>query len=200
MEKNEDYIRSIDGAERRHISHKVEFRADDEGSTIEGVAAVVNKRTNLGWFEEEIMPGAFDNVLKDDVRALFNHDPNFPLARSVNGEGTLKLSVAENGDLRYSYKTPDRTYARDLEDAIKSGDVSQSSFAFSIEDETWVERSGKPDLRQITELRQLYDVSPVTYPAYQDTTVAKRSFDNIKPVGLSTSTKRKRLELKLKER
>jgi HK97 family phage prohead protease len=200
MEKNEDYIRSIDGAERRHISHKVEIRAEDDETTIEGVAAVVNKRTNLGWFEEEIMPGAFDNVLQDDVRALFNHDPNFPLARSVNGEGTLNLSVAENGDLRYSYKTPNRTFARDLEDAIKSGDVSQSSFAFSIEDETWIERSGKPDLRQITQLKRLYDVSPVTYPAYADTSVAKRSFDSIKPEGLSTSTKRKRLELKLKER
>lgn len=202
MDSKKDYIESIEGAERRHITHKVEYRADDEGSTIEGVAAVVNKRTDLGYFEEEIMPGAFDNVMNDDVRALFNHDPNFPLARSVDGQGTLKLSIDDNGDLRYSYKTPNRTYAKDLDDAIRSGDVSQSSFAFSIEEETWIERDGKPELRQINKVKRLYDVSPVTYPAYQDTSVAKRSFDNVKPKekGVSTSTKRKRLELKLKTR
>lgn len=202
MKENKDYIGDIEGAERRYVSHDVEYRADESGSTIEGVAAVVNKRTDLGWFEEEIMTGAFDNVLKDDVRALFNHDPNFVLARSNKGKGTLKLSIAENGDLRYSYKTPDRTFARDLEDAIKSGDVSQSSFAFSIKEQTWIERSGEPDLRQITEVKQLFDVSPVTYPAYQDTSVAKRSFDSIKPKeeGLSTDTRKRRLELKLKTR
>lgn len=202
MDSKKDYIQSIEGAERRHITHKVEYRADDEGSTIEGVAAVVNKRTDLGWFEEEIMPGAFDSVLKDDVRALFNHDPNFPLARSVDGQGTLKLSIDDNGDLRYSYKTPNRSYAKDLDDAIRSGDVSQSSFAFSIKREEWIQRDNDKELRQILEIEKLYDVSPVTYPAYQDTSVAKRSFDNVKPIekGASTSTKRKRLELKLKSR
>jgi HK97 family phage prohead protease len=167
------------------------------------VAAVVNKRTNLGWFEEEIMPGAFDSVLKDDVRALFNHDPNFPLARSVDGQGTLKLSIDDNGDLRYSYKTPNRTYAKDLDDAIRSGDVSQSSFAFSIKREEWIQRDGKPELRQILEIEKLYDVSPVTYPAYQDTSVAKRSFEGIKPthktdVDKYLSLKSKELKLKLK--
>lgn len=202
MDSKKDYIESIEGAERRHITHKVECRADDEGSTIEGVAAVVNKRTDLGWFEEEIMPGAFDSVLKDDVRALFNHDPNFPLARSVDGQGTLKLSIDGNGDLRYSYKTPNRSYAKDLDDAIRSGDVSQSSFAFSIEEETWIERDGKPELRQINKVKRLYDVSPVTYPAYQDTSVAKRSFESVKPKekGFSTDTRKRRLELKLKTR
>lgn len=201
MDSKKDYIESIEGAERRHVTHKVEFRADDNGSTIEGVASSVNKRYNLGWFEEEVMPGAFDDVLKDDVRALFNHDPNLPLARSVDGEGTLKLSIDSEGGLKYSYKTPNRTYAKDLEDAIRSGDVSQSSFAFTIESETWIERKGDIPLRQINKIDKLFDVSPVTYPANPNTSAAKRSFENIKPKDkVLTSTKRRRLELKLKSR
>jgi phage head maturation protease len=85
----------------------------------------------------------------------------------------------------YSYKTPDRTYAKDLQDAIRTGDVTGSSFGFSIEDEEWVWANkrtdgGKKDLRIIKKLKRLYDVSPVTYPAYQDTSVAKRSMTEAK--------------------
>lgn len=184
MEKK-DYISEIEGGERRMILSPVEFRKDDEGGHIEGVAAVVNKRTDLGWFEEEIAPGAFDDVMKDDVRALFNHDPDQILARTKSG--TLKLSLNKRGDLVYSYTTPDRTYARDLENAISAGDVDQSSFAFSIKEESWVwadkrTDGGKKDLRIIKKMSRLYDVSPVTYPAYQDTSVAKRSMTSAKEV------------------
>lgn len=176
-----DYINTIQDAERRFLTAPVtlEQRADDDGdrSTIEGYAFKFNSITTIGdYFREEILPGAADNVLTDDVRALFNHDANFVLARSNNGKGTLKLSVDDVG-LRYSYITPDRSYARDLEDAIKAGDVSQSSFAFSIEEQNWIERDGELPLRQIKKLKRLYDVSPVTYPAYADATVGKRSLD-----------------------
>jgi len=71
------------------------------------------------------------------VRCLFNHDPNYILARCVNGVGTLALSVDAVG-LKYSYTTPDRSYAEDLANAIASGDVSQSSFAFEIAEEEWL--------------------------------------------------------------
>jgi len=188
--KNKDYINSINGAERRFISSPVKYETRNEGELkthlIEGYAAMYNQRTSLGWMDEEIMPGAFDDVLNDDVRALINHDPTLILARSVNGEGTLKLELNEKG-LKYSYSTPNRSYAKDLQDAIESGDVSQSSFSFSIKDENWVrsENENQNDLRQIKKIDRLFDVSPVTFPAYQDTSVAKRSFENIennKPV------------------
>lgn len=190
MKKAEDYIENIDGAERRYYTQPVNYRTEKRGEgeeekvfhIIEGIAAKVNSRTSLGWFDEMIMPGAFDEVLKDDVRALFNHDPNYPLARSVDGKGTLALSIDDNGNLAYSFTTPNRSYALDLQDAIASGDVSQSSFAFSIKEEAW-ERSKDSDteLRKIVKLERLYDVSPVTYPAYADTSVAKRSFEAQKP-------------------
>lgn len=182
MSKKEDYIKAIEGAERRFFESPVtiEKRAegDDTLSEIVGYAFKFNKVTNIGgWFREEILPGAADDVLNDDIRCLFNHNPNLILARSVQGKGTLSLSV-DNIGLKYSYVTPDRSYAKDLEDAIDSGDVNQSSFSFKSKEVIWVSGGdNEPDLRQIKKFEILYDVSPVTYPAYQDTTVAKRSHE-----------------------
>jgi len=182
MSSEKDYIGKIDGAERRFFMAPVtiEKREDTDESKpaiIEGHAALYNQRTDLGWFEEEILPGAFDDVINDDVRCLFNHNPNYVLARSKGGQGTLTLTLDTEG-LKYRYETPDRSYAKDLADAIDKGDVSQSSFAFRAKETIWVERSDQEkDLRQIKKVEMLYDVSPVTYPAYADTSVAKRSFD-----------------------
>lgn len=182
MAKHKDYIQNITDAERRFVTApvKVELREgtdDAQTSTIEGYALKFNKQTNIGdWFREEILPGAADNCLNDDVRCLFNHNPDFVLARSNQGKGTLSLSVDEVG-LKYRYETPDVSYAKDLEENIRLGNVSQSSFGFTIDEQKWIERDGELPLRQITKFKRLYDVSPVTYPAYQDTSVAKRSFD-----------------------
>ncbi|MFD0762989.1 HK97 family phage prohead protease [Lutibacter aestuarii] len=183
MSKKEDYIKIIsEDAERRFFVAPVTIEKREEGdenkpAVIEGIAARFNSRTKIGnWFEEEILPGAFDDVLKDDVRCLFNHNPNYVLARSVNGEGTLTLTV-DNEGLKYRYETPNVSYANDLAENIRLGNVSQSSFAFKAKEVVWRELSEEMDLRQIVKVEKLYDVSPVTYPAYQDTTVAKRSHD-----------------------
>ncbi|OIQ16638.1 MAG: hypothetical protein BM557_09575 [Flavobacterium sp. MedPE-SWcel] len=156
---------------------KVEKRAegDVESFVVEGYAAVFNEVAEIvPWMHEEILTGAFDDVLNDDVRCLFNHDPNYILARSGGATPTLSFGVDAKG-LWYRYESPDRQYAHDLMDAINEGDVSQSSFAFIAKETNWVEREGEADLRQIVKVGKLYDVSPVTYPAYSDTTVAKRS-------------------------
>ncbi len=181
--ENKDYIKGIDGAERRYFSSEVRASKQPEGETvnavIEGYAAKVNVETVIGnyWqFREKILPGAFDDILKDDIRALFNHDPNQILARSIDGKGSLEVWVDAVG-LKYRYTTPDRTYAKDLQDAIEKGDVSQSSFAFKISEQRWVEKEGEIDLREIVKFEKIYDVSPVTYPAYADTEVAKRSLE-----------------------
>lgn len=182
----EDYILQIDtAAERRFFVSpvRIEKRAAADGtelSEIFGYGALYDSPTMMGWYEESIAPGAFDDVLKDDVRALFNHDPNFILARTTSG--TLTIGVDDKG-LWYRYTTPDRSYAKDLQDAIESGDVSQSSFAFRTKSQEWTyaQNPGEIDKRRITKFERLYDVSPVTYPAYADTTVAKRSADSAKP-------------------
>ena len=175
-----DYIENIQDGERRFISHPVEFREDNEEGTIEGIASEVERWYDLGYFEERIAKGAFDEVMDNDVRALFNHDPNLVLARTKSK--TLNLSTDKKGNLVYRYKTPNRSYAKDLEDSVKSGDVDQSSFAFRVAEESWEWRDDNKDLkkdrRTITRIEKLYDVSPVTYPASPSTTVAARKLQD----------------------
>lgn len=192
MEQNKDYIKSIDGAERRFFASEVRKQERADASTdampiIEGYAAKFGKVTVIGhyWqFEEVIQAGAFADVLNDDVRCLFNHEAEYILARSNQGKGTLTLTEDEVG-LKYSYETPKRSYALDLADAIEKGDVTQSSFAFEVAEEEWVygnESKGVLDRRIIKKFKRLYDVAPVTFPAYEDTEVAKRSFTSKKQI------------------
>jgi HK97 family phage prohead protease len=114
--------------------------------------------------------------MNDDVRGLFNHDDDFVLGRTKSG--TMQLVNDELG-LRYKikYNPFDPDHVRVME-KVKRGDVSQSSFAFSVKEDKWETRNGK-DHRTITKLKRLIDVSPVTYPAYQNTSVAMRSLTQI---------------------
>src|SRR5690606_29136668 len=104
---------------------------------ISGHAAVFDTLSEPMWgFREKIAPGAFDDVLEDDVRALFNHDPNFILGRTRSG--TLKIAVDMRG-LQYEIDPPDTQPARDLIVSMERGDVSQSSFAFIVAEDDWDE-------------------------------------------------------------
>lgn len=189
---HKDYIQNIPEVERRFFSVPVGIQSRNEdgneggGSKLKrivGYAALVENRTLLYAYDdeeyyEEIAAGAFDDVIEnDDVRCLFNHDSNMILGRSSNG--TLSLSVDEKG-LKYGYVTPNRSYAIDLQDAIESGDVSESSFAFRIQDSEWSKIDENKYLRRITKFKRVYDVSPVTYPAYPDTSVVQRSIDGVR--------------------
>ncbi len=178
--------------ERRFTCGAVELRAassDSEAKLVRGYAAVFDSQSaNMGGdkvsFYEVIKPGAFDGVLGDDVRALFNHDANLILARSKGGKGTLKVGVDERG-LWYEFEAPDTQAGRDLIVSLKRGDVDQSSFAFIVpkDGQEWVERTadGKTVVtRTIKKVSRLLDVSPVTYPAYPDATVALRSLDEFR--------------------
>jgi len=174
--------------ERRFFSAGIEIRAEENAKPrIAGYAAKFNVESEpLGrsgrQFVETIAPGAFDDVLQNDVRALFNHDPNIVLARSKNGEGTLSLSTDETG-LRYEFDAPDTQAGRDLIENIRLGNVDQSSFGFTVakDDQKWEERQTESGdsllVRTINKVSRLFDVSPVTYPAYPDATVALRSLD-----------------------
>jgi uncharacterized protein len=150
---------------------KVE-RREKEKPEIVGHAAVFNREANIGgWFIESVAPGAFKRAItEDDVRSLFNHDPNYILGR--NRAGTLKLSEDDTGLMTVT-APPDTTYARDLMVSIERGDVSQMSFGFRVTKQEWDE-SGDILKRKILEV-ELFDVSPVTFPAYAQTDVALRS-------------------------
>lgn len=183
--KREIRARSIDGIERRTVPFVwVQTRAQEAGDGVGfeviGHAAVFNDLSeDLGVFDpwyERIAPGAFRDVLKrkPDVRALFNHDPNLVLARTKNG--TLHLAEDSDG-LQYRAEVPaGLSYGEDLRILLDRGDVDQSSFAFRVGESRWDEEENPDDvdgdpvlIRTITKFSDLFDVSPVTYPAYPTT-------------------------------
>jgi uncharacterized protein len=165
--------------ERRNIE-MTELRVineTDKKPKIRGYAAVFNKLSeDLGGFREKIDPGTFkDSIGRDDVRALFNHDVNYVLGR--NKAGTLTLAEDDKG-LSIEIDPPDTSYARDLQESIKRGDISQMSFGFVVLKDTWEYDKKKPErdvIRTLQEVR-LFDVSPVTYPAYPQTSVKVRDY------------------------
>lgn len=167
--------------ERRFFqSGKMEIRranADSGVTTVRGYAAKFNTLSDpLGGFREQIAPGAFDGVLDNDVRSFFNHDMNIILGRTV--AGTLRISVDDTG-LAYEVDLPDTQVARDLIISMDRGDITQSSFAFSVSPngDTWDETEDGVIVRTITKFSRLYDVSPVSIPAYPDATAGVRSLD-----------------------
>jgi HK97 family phage prohead protease len=163
--------------ESRCLKSEVRAEKRDNNTVVRGYAAKFDSLSeNLGGFREIIAPGAFDAVLKDDVRALINHDSSLILGRTT--AGTLRIGVDDTG-LWYEYDSPDTTYARDLLVSMERGDVDQSSFQFGVEKDEWRD-SGEGYLkRTITKVSRLLDVSPVTYPAYKSTTVSKRALDEV---------------------
>lgn len=176
-----DYIKNIGDAERRFFTEPVSFEDRDgvkDENVIEGYAAVFNKDSvDFGGWHERIAPGAFTGVTKDDAVALFNHDMNLVLGRNkVN----VSISQDEVG-LKYKIKLPDTSLARDLKQLVKEGIIHQSSFAFTVAEQEWKHSQDKPSVRTITKVKRLYDVSPVTSPAYPDATVGARSFEATKP-------------------
>ena len=116
-------------AEKRTMGTVEVREAEGEEMVLEGYAAVFNSETDLGHFREVIKPGAFDDVMTNDVRALINHDPNLVLGRTTNG--TLTLEQDERG-LKYRVKLGGQQYAKDFYESVKRGDISQSSFALSL--------------------------------------------------------------------
>lgn len=170
---------SVDGIVRRSVPFDVSVRAAEAGGyTITGHAAVFNELSeNLGGFREKIDPGAFAKVLANgpDVRALFNHDPNFVLASTRSEEAPLHLEEDDAG-LLYRAEVPseiaDAYYGKAMRAQLETGLVTQSSFAFRVaaEGDSWDEDEDTGGLiRTIHEFSGLYDVSPVTYPAYPQT-------------------------------
>jgi len=147
---------------------KVEKR-EDGTAKISGYAAVFNKDSEDMGFIERIKPGAFKSALKkSDVRALFNHDPNFIYGRSgVN----LNLKEDKKGLWMEATPIPTETY-RMVAENIASGMVTQQSFAFTVDEDEWDEDYRT---RTIKKIGEVFDVSAVTYPAYPDTTVALRT-------------------------
>ena len=161
--------------ERRTIATPELRVVADDVPRIAGHAALFDAISeDLGGFRERIRPGAFaESVAQDDVRALFNHDPNVILGR--NRAGTLRLSEDERG-LKIEIVPPDTQGARDLVVSIARGDITQMSFGFAVRPngQLWEKDAAGGVLRTLTSVR-LFDISPVVFPAYPETSVAVRA-------------------------
>ncbi|MFZ4773942.1 MAG: HK97 family phage prohead protease [Terrimicrobiaceae bacterium] len=144
----------------------------DQPTLIEGYAAVFNALSeDLGGFREMIHPGAFAKTIKEaDVRALINHDPAMVIGRTKNHTLTMKEDIH---GLRVAITPPDTSYARDLVASLRRGDIDQMSFGFETVRDEW-HITNDEVMRALVEVR-LFDVSPVTFPAYPQTTVQVRS-------------------------
>lgn len=153
----------------------VETRATLAGNTLKGYAAVFDGTARVGAGYERIGPRAFDDVLeRADPRALINHNPSLVLGRK--SAGTLRLRTDSQG-LAFEVDLPDTSYARDLRELVERGDLAGASFGFVPGDD---EMSRAPDGKQIrthTAISELVDVSAVTYPAYEGTSLMLRHVD-----------------------
>jgi HK97 family phage prohead protease len=164
----------------RMDSQRIEMRdheGDGDGADFFGHAAMFNKRTWIGprrfGFWEQVAPGAFDKTVGEaDVRFLVNHDPNLLLAR--NKSGTLTLDVDDGGLATAAKLDRRQSYTNDVVIALERGDISQMSFAFEVVRDTWEILDDDTELRTLDEVR-LWDVSVVTYPAYEDTDAGLRA-------------------------
>lgn len=166
--------------ELRYTQNPPEVRT--ESREVEGYALVWNSESvDLGGFTEIIDRNALDGVIeKSDVLCLLNHNTDKGvLARSSFGTGSLKLEIDDKG-LRYSFTAPNTALGDELLEGLRRNDITSSSFGFTVSKDSFEKRSDGSILRTVQKIEQLYDVSPVYYPAYQATSVDVRSYEEFR--------------------
>lgn len=161
---------------RRSLDMTFDENKEEKKNIIEGLAAVYNSRADIGcWFHEIIAPGAFDRADMSDVALYLNHDiTKLPLARCRKNSSLNSLQVWADADglrMRTELDTENNTDARALCSAIERGDVDGMSFVFVVDSEEWSDLNSEMPLRTITGIKKVVEVSAVTYPAYDDTTI-----------------------------
>ena len=182
--QNPEKIREV-----RNVAQPVSATEDSEKRAVEGYALLWNTPSDGLSFEEIIEPSARDGVIaKSNVFALLDHDRSRGiLARSKNGKGTLTLEIDDKG-LLYRFEAPKTALGDELLEYLRRGEVSESSFCFTVASDTW-EKVGEDKWRRtIHQIDELFDVSPVYDAAYSKTTVnlrgkeqAERSMQPVAP-------------------
>lgn len=180
--------------EQRSYSFEVRAEETEAGNIITGRPIVYNRRTDLGWFDEIIEPGALNNTDLTDVRFLVNHDTSkIPLARSRrnNGNSTMQLTTDNNGlGIRVTLDTENNSEARALYSAVQRGDISGMSFMFGIRDEEWEDLDSDHPIRHIKDISTVVEVSAVTFPAYESTEINARSKEALENARSAVDTAR----------
>lgn len=166
--------------EIRSYDFDVRAKEDEKyGTYLEGQPIVYNSRTDLGLYDEIIEVGALKNTNLKDVRFLVNHDFNMiPLARSRNNtkNSTMQMTVNDEGmSIRVNLDVEGNAKAKELYSAVKRGDISGMSFAFYIDQEEWEDLKTEHPTRRIKSISEIFEVSAVTFPAYEDTNISARN-------------------------
>ena len=166
--------------EIRTFDFEVRASVDEtHGHTLTGQPIVYNERTNLGWYDEIIADGALAEADLRDVRFLVNHNTDMiPLARSRNNNAnsTMQMEVIEGKGMaiRVDLDTENNADARSLYSAVERGDISGMSFMFSVDGENWNDIESDHPTRTVTNISKVFEVSAVTFPAYEATSIQAR--------------------------
>jgi len=155
---------------------------EDHGHFLAGTPIVYNERTDLGWYDEIIDRGALDEADLRDVRFLVNHNTDMiPLARSRNNNvnSTMQLEVTDGGmNIRVDLDVENNAEAKSLYSAVERGDLDGMSFMFTVDADAWDDLESEHPTRHITKLGKVFEVSAVTFPAYEATTISARGLDD----------------------
>jgi HK97 family phage prohead protease len=197
--------------EIRKFDFEVRAKRDEtHGTYLEGTPIVYDAWTNLGWYDEQIQHGALDNTDLTDVRFLINHNTDMiPLARSRNNNenSTMQMTVDEGGmNIRVNLDVENNSDARSLYSAVERGDIDGMSFMFVVDGELWEEEESDHPRRTITDIEKVFEVSAVTFPAYEQTSIsargladalesAKASLESVRAEKRAIEDKKKRIKI-----
>ena len=155
---------------------------EEHGHFLSGVPIVFDQRTNLGWHDEIIERGALDATDLRDVRFLINHNTDMiPLARSRNNNenSTMQMSVGDSGmNIRVDLDTENNAESKALYSAVERGDISGMSFMFSVDSDAWEDLESEHPTRIIRSISKVFEVSAVTFPAYEATSIQARGLSD----------------------
>ena len=163
-----------------------EVRADKDeqhGTFLSGTPIVYEAWTDMGWYDERIADGALADTDLKDVRFLVNHNTDMiPLARSRNNNenSTMQMSI-EDGvgmHIRVNLDTENNAEAKSLYSAVQRGDISGMSFMFIVDGDSWDDIESEHPKRTITAIKKVLEVSAVTFPAYDQTSISARGLDS----------------------
>ena len=174
----------MNNVELRAFDFEVRAERDEEhGTYLTGTPIVYDAWTNLGWYDEKIADGALADTDLKDVRFLVNHNTDMiPLARSRNNNAnsTMQMEVVDGVgmNIRVNLDTENNAEARALYSAVERGDISGMSFMFTINGDLWEEIDSDHPKRTITDIKKVMEVSAVTFPAYEQTSISARGLDD----------------------
>lgn len=173
----------MDKVELRAFNFEVRAEQDEQhGNILTGRPIVYDSRTDLGWYDEIIEQGALADTDLRDVRFLVNHNTDMiPLARSRNNNAnsTMQMSIDDEGMvIRVDLDTENNSEAKNLYSAVERGDIDGMSFMFTVDGDKWDDIESEHPVRTITAISRVLEVSAVTFPAYEQTSISARGLDS----------------------